>query len=152
MLLKKVDLSLGRRTYSSLFSLHQRFIAITGASERVALQALKVSDWYLEGAIDVFYSQPRVQQTSTDSRHLEKLYNRYRDPYADMILADGINTLCNDLMEFIGGLQSLGIDMLERFCERLPYIRSELSDNQKFKEIFGVIALFRIQSLKIVKS
>ncbi|KAM0015846.1 hypothetical protein Hdeb2414_s0020g00567481 [Helianthus debilis subsp. tardiflorus] len=69
-----------------------------------------------------------------------------------MILADGVNTLCNDLTEFVSGLQSLGIDMLERFCERLPYIRSELSDNQKFKEIFGVIALVRIQSLKIVKS
>ncbi|MFS7955876.1 putative defective-in-cullin neddylation protein [Helianthus anomalus] len=96
-------------------------------------------DWYLEGAIDAFYSQPRVQQTSTDSRHLEKLYNRYRDLYADMILADGVNTLCNGLMEFAGGLQSLGIDMLE-------------SDNQKFEEIFGVIALVRIQSLKIVKS
>ncbi|MFS7928824.1 putative defective-in-cullin neddylation protein [Helianthus anomalus] len=140
----------------------QRFIAITGASERVALQALKASDWYLEGAIDVFYSQPQVKQSSTDSRHLEKLYNRYKDPYADMILADGISTLCNDLMvdpqdivmlviswymkaatmcefskqEFVGGLQSLGIDTLERFRERLPYIRSELSDNQKFKEIY----------------
>ncbi|KAK9065518.1 hypothetical protein SSX86_014919 [Deinandra increscens subsp. villosa] len=143
----------------------QRFMDITGASERVALQVMKASEWHLEGAFEVFYSQPQPQvqvQPSTDSRNLEKLYDRYKDPYADMIMAHGISTLCNDLMvdpqdivmlviswhmkaatmcefskqEFFGGLQSLGIDSLEKFRERLPFIRSELNDDQKFKEIY----------------
>lgn len=46
-------------------------------SEKAALQALKASDWHLEGAFDVFYSQPHIR-TSTDTRHLEELYNRYK--------------------------------------------------------------------------
>ncbi|GMH10685.1 hypothetical protein Nepgr_012526 [Nepenthes gracilis] len=140
----------------------QQFMVITGASEKVALQALKASDWHLEGAFDVFYSQPHIRSL-TDSRHLEELYNRYKDPYADMILADGITLLCNDLQvdpqdivmlvlswhmkaatmcefskqEFIGGLQALGVDSLEKFRERIPYMRSELKDDQKFREIYN---------------
>lgn len=46
-------------------------------SEKVALQALKASDWNLEGAFDVFYSQPQIR-TYTDTRHLEELYKRYK--------------------------------------------------------------------------
>ncbi|KAM1032322.1 hypothetical protein ACFX2I_035915 [Malus domestica] len=140
----------------------QQFIMITGASEKVALQALKSSDWHLEGAFDVFYSQPQLQ-THTDSRHLEELYNRYKDPRADMILVDGISLLCNDLQvdpqdivmlvvswhmkaatmcefskqEFVDGLESLGIDSLDKFREKIPFMRSELKDEQKFREIYN---------------
>ncbi|XP_004243966.1 uncharacterized protein [Solanum lycopersicum] len=140
----------------------QQFMTITGASEKVALQALKVSDWNLEGAFDVFYSQSQVK-SSADARRLEELYNRYKDPYADMILADGISLLCNDMQvdpqdivmlvlswhmkaatmcefskqEFIGGLQSLGIDSLEKLREKLPFMRSEMKDEHKFREIYN---------------
>ncbi|KAH0671517.1 hypothetical protein KY290_026870 [Solanum tuberosum] len=140
----------------------QQFMTITGASEKVALQALKVSDWNLEGAFDVFYSQSQVK-SSADTRRLEELYNRYKDPYADMILADGISLLCNDMQvdpqdivmlvlswhmkaatmcefskqEFIGGLQSLGIDSLEKLREKLPFMRSEMKDEHKFREIYN---------------
>ncbi|PIM99518.1 hypothetical protein CDL12_27985 [Handroanthus impetiginosus] len=80
-----------------------------------------------------------------------------------MILVDGITLLCNDLQvdpqdivmlvlswhmkaatmcefskqEFIGGLQSLGIDSLEKFRERIPFMRSELKDEHKFREIYN---------------
>ncbi|XP_024188744.1 transport inhibitor response 1-like protein Os04g0395600 [Rosa chinensis] len=46
-------------------------------SDKVSLQTLKASDWHLEGAFDIFHSQPQIQ-AHTDSRHLEKLYNRYK--------------------------------------------------------------------------
>ncbi|XP_042417265.1 DCN1-like protein 2 [Zingiber officinale] len=140
----------------------QQFMAITGTSEKVALQALKASDWHLEGAFDMFYSQPHIR-TTTNTRHLEDLYNRYKDPYVDMILVDGISLLCSDLQvdpqdivmlvvswhmkaatmcefsqqEFLGGLQSLGIDTIEKFREKLSYMRSELRDDQKFREIYN---------------
>ncbi|KAL4301746.1 hypothetical protein GQ457_10G015860 [Hibiscus cannabinus] len=139
----------------------QQFMTITGASEKIALQALKASDWHLEGAFDFFYSQPH--KSYTDATHLEELYNRYKDPYADMILADGITLLCNDLKvdpqdivmlvvswhmkastmceyskeEFFTGLQALGIDSLEKFLERISFMRSELKDEQKFREIYN---------------
>ncbi|GMI84018.1 hypothetical protein like AT3G12760 [Hibiscus trionum] len=140
----------------------QQFMTITGASEKIALQALKASDWHLEGAFDFFYSQPHIK-SYTDTAHLEELYNRYKDPYTDMILVDGITLLCNDLQvdpqdivmlvvswhmkastmceyskeEFFIGLQALGIDSLEKFCERIPFMRSELKDEQKFHEIYN---------------
>lgn len=139
----------------------QQFMAITGASEKVSIQSLRASDWHMEGAFDVFYSQPQPK-SYTDMRHLEELYNKYKDPYADMIMADGISLLCTDLQvdpqdivmlvvswhmkaatmcefskqEFVGGLQALGIDSLEKFRERLPFMRSELKDEQKFREIY----------------
>nr|GLL38235.1 uncharacterized protein LOC102604381 isoform X2 [Ipomoea trifida] len=140
----------------------QQFMTITGASEKVAHQALKASDWHLEGALDVFYSQPQVK-SSADKRRLEELYNRYKDPYADMIMADGISLLCNDIQvdpqdivmlvvswhmraatmcefskqEFIGGLQSLGVDSLDKFREKIPFMRAELKDEHKFREIYN---------------
>ncbi|KAI0523403.1 hypothetical protein KFK09_005798 [Dendrobium nobile] len=138
----------------------QQFMAITGTSEKVALQALKSSDWHLEGAFDIFYSQPHIRAT-TDSRHLEELYNRYKDTYADMILVDGISLLCNDLQvdpqdivtlvlswhmkaatmcefsrqEFIGGLQSLGVDTIQKFREKIPSLRAELKDERGQKSL-----------------
>ncbi|KAG0464326.1 hypothetical protein HPP92_020395 [Vanilla planifolia] len=139
----------------------QQFMAITGTSEKVALQALKSSDWHLEGAFDIFYSQPHVRAT-IDLRHLEALYDRYKDPYLDMILVDGISLLCNDLQvdprdivtlviswhmkaatmcefskqEFIGGLQSLGVDTIQKLREKIPSLRAELKDEQKFRDIY----------------
>lgn len=100
-------------------------------SEKSALQALKASDWHLEAAFDVFYSQPQPR-SNADTRRLEELYNRYKgkllvvtlefikatsnivclpfgfkivllhsaDKYSDMILADGVSVLCNDLQVF----------------------------------------------------
>ncbi|KAB1216875.1 DCN1-like protein [Morella rubra] len=86
-----------------------------------------------------------------------------QDPYSDMILVDGITLLCNDLQvdpqdivmlvvswhmkaatmcefskqEFLGGLQALGIDSLDKFRERIAFMRSELKDDQKFREIYN---------------
>ncbi|GAA0153365.1 ubiquitin-protein ligase [Lithospermum erythrorhizon] len=131
-------------------------------SEKVATQALKASDWHLEAAFEVFYSQPQAKSL-TNTRHLEDLFNKYKDPYADMITADGITLFCSDLQvdpqdivmlviswhmkastmcefskqEFIGGLQSIGIDSLEKFTEKLPFLGSELKDEQKFREIYN---------------
>ncbi|KAF3588060.1 hypothetical protein F2Q69_00031785 [Brassica cretica] len=126
----------------------QQFVAITGASEKNALQALKASDWQLEAAFDVFYSQPQP---------------RSNDPYSDMILAEGISVLCSDLQvepqdivtlvlswhmnaatacefskeEFFGGLQALGVDSIGKLQEKLSFMRSELKDEQKFHEIYN---------------
>ncbi|KAM1122827.1 hypothetical protein ACFX2I_004320 [Malus domestica] len=157
----------------------QQFIMITGASEKVALQVLKESDWHLEGAFDIFYTQPQLQaetdsntDSNTNSRQLEELYNTYKGklylsihsyPDVDMILVDGISLLCNDLQvdpqdivmlvvswhmkaatmcefskeEFVEGLEPLGIDSLDKFREKIPFMRSELKDEQKFREVYN---------------
>ncbi|EER89486.1 hypothetical protein BDA96_10G116800 [Sorghum bicolor] len=139
----------------------QQFMTITGASEKVALQALKASDWHLEGAFDFFYSQPQISAVNT--RHLEDIFNRYKEPDGDMIMVEGISQLCNDLQvdpqdivmlviswhmkaatmceftrqEFIGGLQSIGVDSIEKFRGKLPSLRAELKDDNKFRDIYN---------------
>ncbi|KAI7986239.1 hypothetical protein LOK49_LG14G00860 [Camellia lanceoleosa] len=45
--------------------------------EKVASQALKASDWHLEGALDIFSDQIQVKSYA-DTRHVEELYNRYK--------------------------------------------------------------------------
>ncbi|KAF8048232.1 hypothetical protein N665_2598s0004 [Sinapis alba] len=140
----------------------QQFVAITGASEKSALQALKASDWQIEAAFDVFYRQPQPKSNG-DLRRLEELYNRYKDPFSDMIQAEGISILCSDLQvepqdivtlvlswhmnaatacefsreEFFGGLQALGVDSIGKLQEKLSFMRSELKDEQKFYDIYN---------------
>ncbi|KAK4594934.1 hypothetical protein RGQ29_018605 [Quercus rubra] len=47
-------------------------------------------------------------------------------------------TMCEfSKQEFIGGLQGLGIDFLEKFCEKIPFMCMELKDDQKFREIYN---------------
>ncbi|XP_021598558.1 uncharacterized protein LOC110604615 isoform X2 [Manihot esculenta] len=71
-------------------------VSMSSANEKASFQSFKGRDWHLEGAFDVFYNQPQIK-TFTDSRYLERLYNRYKDPHVDMVLVDGITLLCNDL-------------------------------------------------------
>ncbi|KAK5833579.1 hypothetical protein PVK06_017427 [Gossypium arboreum] len=80
-----------------------------------------------------------------------------------MILVDGITLLCNDLevdpqdiimlviswhmnastmceyskMEFLRGLQELSVDTVEKFRDKISYIRSELNDEKKFHDIYN---------------
>ncbi|KMZ60984.1 DCN1-like protein 1 (Defective in cullin neddylation protein1-like protein 1) [Zostera marina] len=139
----------------------QQFMAITGATDKAAIQSLKASDWHLEGAFDIYYTQLQIRAV-TDSKLLEELYRRYKDPYAEMIMADGITLLCSDLQvdpqdivmlvlswhmkaatmcefsrqEFIGGLQTLGVDSIDKLREKIPLMRAEMKDDQKFGDIY----------------
>ncbi|KAE8680323.1 putative ubiquitin-protein ligase [Hibiscus syriacus] len=48
------------------------------------------------------------------------------------------STMCEfSKQEFFTGLQALGIDSLGKFRERIPFMRSELKDEQKFGEIYN---------------
>eukprot|EP00246_Nothoceros_aenigmaticus_P012694 TRINITY_DN4054_c0_g1_i2.p1 TRINITY_DN4054_c0_g1~~TRINITY_DN4054_c0_g1_i2.p1 ORF type:complete len:258 (+),score=35.22 TRINITY_DN4054_c0_g1_i2:203-976(+) len=140
----------------------QQFMAIAGASEKAALAALKSSDWNLEGAFEYFYNQP-PSRPATDPRHVEELYLRYKDPQSEMVLVDGVSLFCDDLQvdpgdvvmlviswhmkaatmcefsrqEFIMGLQSLGVDSVDKLKYLLPSLRQELKDEHKFRDIYN---------------
>lgn len=137
-------------------------MSVTGASEKVAIQTMKTHDWHLEGALEAFYNEGNAKAVQEKNRW-EVLFNKYKDPKADMIMADGISNLCNDLQvepqdivmlvlswhfqaeticefskqEFIGGVQSLEIDSLEKFKKKIPFLRSELKDEDTFREIYN---------------
>lgn len=141
----------------------QQFISKTGASERSALASLKASDWNLKLAFEVFYSSSSpLSYARTDTVLQEQLYQRYKDPDADIVLVDGISRLCEDLEvepsdvamlvlswhmgaatmceftreEFLSGLQSLGVDSVQKLKAAVPALRAELKDEKKFREIY----------------
>ncbi|XP_060209004.1 uncharacterized protein LOC132636258 isoform X2 [Lycium barbarum] len=140
----------------------QQFMSVTGASEKVAIQTLKTNDWHLEGALEAFYSQDHIK-AATEKNRWEGLFKKYKEPNVDMIMADGISNLCNDLQvdpgdivmlvlswkmkaenmcefskqEFIGGVQSLEIDSLEKFKKKIPVLRSQLKDEDTFRDIYN---------------
>jgi len=119
----------------------------------------------LESAINNFYtsSYSRPAAPKTDRRLLESLYESYRDSSDDLILADGVSRLCDDLEvdpadvvllvlswhmnaatmcefsrdEFINGLASLGCDSIDKLKAQLPSLREELKDDSKFREIYN---------------
>ncbi|CAN4102492.1 unnamed protein product [Withania somnifera] len=120
----------------------QQFMTITGAGEKVALRALKVCDWSLEGAFDVFYGRSQVKSSVIQGGWRSFTIDTKVDPQDIVMLVLSwhmkASTMCEfSKQEFIGGLQSLGIDSLEKLREKLPFMRSEMRDEHKFREIYN---------------
>ncbi|XP_057342196.1 DCN1-like protein 3 isoform X2 [Microplitis mediator] len=102
------------------------------------------------------------QKESIDEK-LSVLFDQYKDPHEDIILADGIERLCNDLQlspndfkvlilawkleaeqmcqftrkEFFNGLKSMRVDSIRGIQLRLPEIVQELINNgDMFKDLY----------------
>jgi len=93
---------------------------------------------------------------------LEVLFNKYKETGDDVIGPAGIEKFCADLgvdpedvvvlvfawkinasemgyfhkEEFVKGLEGMGIDSIDKIKTQLPRLKSELEDQNKFKEIF----------------
>ncbi|KAF7989582.1 hypothetical protein HCN44_008256 [Aphidius gifuensis] len=103
------------------------------------------------------------QQKDALDLKLNALFDQYKDPVEDTILADGIERLCDDLQlspddfkvlvlawkldaeqmcqftraEFINGLKSLNVDSISSIQLRLPNVVNELSqNNEMFKDLY----------------
>ncbi|KAK9814215.1 hypothetical protein WJX72_002410 [[Myrmecia] bisecta] len=148
----------------------EQFKAITGANDKNTLHCLAAGQWVVEAAIEVFYTSAFPESSSTastsgprlDAAALEQLYQRYRDPNSDQILAEGVGQFCSDLnvdpedvimlviswhfraatmceyskQEFVDGMKSLGCDSIAALTAKLPSLRAELRSEGKFKEIY----------------
>ncbi|GJP52646.1 hypothetical protein CLOM_g11747 [Closterium sp. NIES-68] len=94
---------------------------------------------------------------------IQELFLRYKDPDSDMILADGISQLCEDLQvepqdivmlvlswhlnaatmceysrhEFTSGLRSLRVTSVDALKALLPSFRRELQDENVFRQIYN---------------
>lgn len=105
-------------------------------------------------------TDPNPEQTDT---HLSVLFEHYKDPLEDNILAEGIERLCNDLQvspdefrvlvlawkldasqmcrftraEWLNGLCSMRVDSIKGIQQRLPELVTELqSDPDLFKDLY----------------
>jgi DCN1-like protein 1/2 len=98
-----------------------------------------------------------------DRTAIHQLFLKYKDENEDAVLAEGIMQLCEDLevepedlvvlvlsyhldaqsmgeysqSEFESGMESLGVDSLEKLKNKLPQLRAELEDPDSFREIYN---------------
>ncbi|KAK9789364.1 hypothetical protein WJX73_000465 [Symbiochloris irregularis] len=151
-----------------------QFKSITGANDRVAQSCLQVADWVTDVALDNFYSgspQPDPSPVASGSgrqKNIEALYQRFKDPDQDAILADGITQFCSELevdpadivmlvisqhlnaasmgeytkTEFEEGMEELGCDTMVKLKRKLPQLRSEMQDPRRLKVIWDYAYLF----------
>lgn len=147
----------------------KQFRTITGATEKVAIEYLKSESWNLQNAIDSYYiSPPAMPAPRIDKKAIERLWLKYRDSQRDVMLAEGIGQLCEDLQvdpadvamlvlswhmnaemmsefkkeEFVEGLTQLGCDSIEKLRKRLPDLRTELNDSETFQKIYEFAYMF----------
>lgn len=148
-----------------------QFSSVTGAPASAALDCLQLTNWALEPAVDYFYSSGisrTVSRSAINHKSLREFFEQYKDANSDVILAEGILQLCEDLnvepedlvmlvlswhlkaqtmgeytrSEFEGGMERLGVDSLDKLKAKLPRFRSELNDPSSFKEIYNYAYLF----------
>jgi DCN1-like protein 1/2 len=142
--------------------------AITGASTRAAVECLQVSGWVMEAAVDCWYSSGMAQAVEgaaprVDRTAITQLYQHYKDPDTEAVLAEGIMKLCEDLgiepedtvmlvlswhlkaaamgefsrEEFEGGLGRLAVDSLDKLRDKLPALRAQLDDPASYRDIYN---------------
>ncbi|KAL0034111.1 hypothetical protein WJX79_009520 [Trebouxia sp. C0005] len=139
-----------------------QFQGITGASKEQAAQCLQSSQWNVELAINFFFNQGLTASTSNDNSAITSLYEKYRDKQEDAILADGVGRFCQDLQvdpsdivtlviswhfqaatmcefsknEFVEGMEELGCNSIDSLRHKLPQLRSELTNEKAFRDIY----------------
>ena len=115
---------------------------------------------------------PRTDcQPKLDAASIEAAYRKYKDPdgaNGDMILADGVFRLCEDLGvdpadvavlvlayhfkaaamcefsrdEFCGGMARLGVDTVPKLAAKLPALRASLADDATFRAVYAFAFTF----------
>lgn len=142
-----------------------QFRAITGGSDKQAIECLRQAAWSVEGGIDVFYSSGmQAAAAPMDTSGVEKMFDRYKDPGdSSKMMAEGIGHLCDDLGvepsdiallvlsyhlsarimceytrdEWVNGLLRLGIDSIDKLKSKLGDMRGELQDTHRFQEVYN---------------
>lgn len=141
----------------------KKFIALTQTGEQTAIYCLQHNDWKLDLASDNYFQNPDFYFRELDTKKIELLFNKYRDPNDHLkISSDGVVRLLEDLQlspesrlvliiawklraqtqcefsrdEFVNGFCDLGVDNLDKLKQKLPQLDTELNDILKFKDFY----------------
>ncbi|KAG1667415.1 hypothetical protein FOA52_004832 [Chlamydomonas sp. UWO 241] len=148
----------------------QQFLAITGASEKVATECLRATQWSVEHAIDHYYASglAAVPGASSNIKSLDGLFDKYKESDGDMIQAEGLVRFCEDLgvdpsdvvvliisyymsaavmceyskQEFTTGMLKMGVDSVEKLKKKLPELRMELKSEDRFRDVYNYAYMF----------
>ncbi|KAF5827375.1 DCN1-like protein 2 [Dunaliella salina] len=146
-----------------------QFKSITGASDKVAFDSLKAANWMLEAAIDYYFASGLSATTpGVDPKAVDQMFSAYKDPDEDVIGAEGIMKLCEDLgiepadivmlviafhmnaaamgeftkAEFSEGMLKMGVDSVDKLKKKLPELREELNNPDRFHDIYNYAYMF----------
>jgi len=137
---------------------------VVDVSDKVAAEVLKAANWSLNAAVELYFSSPRYAKgPAVDPNLLDALFKRYSESGQEVILADGVVAFCEDLAvdpsdvvmlviswrmgarhmgeftraEFTAGLETLGLDSVDKLKEQLPQMRRSLqTDEGVFSEVY----------------
>ncbi|WZN63947.1 defective in cullin neddylation protein [Chloropicon roscoffensis] len=139
----------------------RHFQAITDCNESLAASILRSNNWNLERAIEYVFAEG-MEYSNIKPAVLEKIFKEYKDKDEDLVMAEGIGRFCDDLGvdpsdpitlvisrymaaatmgeytkdEFFRGFQRLNCDSVSAMKKKLPTLRKELSDDDKFKDTY----------------
>lgn len=137
------------------------FVRVTNSNARDAISCLTSSYWNLESAINVYFSSGGKKGKKLN-KSIHELYLKYHDAHQKKILAEGIIRFCEDIQvqpedvvmfvicwymgaetmgefsqgEFEAGLERIGADSIESLKAKIPYLRKEMENEAKFKQIY----------------
>lgn len=139
-------------------------MSLTQTPENTAIICLSHNEWKLDLASDNYFQNPDLYFRELDKKKIEQMYNKYRDSNdLNKITTDGILKLLEDLNlspdsrlvliiawkfkaetqceftrdEFVNGLNSLGVDSIEKIKTKLPVLDTETINNPiKFKDFY----------------
>jgi len=144
----------------------KQFIVFTNSSENCAIETLKNNEWNLEVSVDSFFNSPPPTAFQNDSKvdvaKIEDLFFQFKDT-DEAIQYTGMEKLMNALgidpndivmfvlawqfnastmgefsrQEFVEGMTALKCESIQKLRDRLPSLRSEVIDNQTFKEFYN---------------
>uniref|UniRef100_A0A6B2LFK6 Defective in cullin neddylation protein n=1 Tax=Arcella intermedia TaxID=1963864 RepID=A0A6B2LFK6_9EUKA len=138
------------------------FISFTHSSEARAVQYLNAAKWNVEGAVDVYFSNPPPpEKTKFDENSIAKLFQNYSGG-AENIEQDGIERFFKELnvdmtdvvsfavlwqfrakspnqltkQEFVDGFKRLQCSNLNDLKSKIRGIKKDLEDENIFKEFY----------------
>ncbi len=108
------------------------------------------------------------QSAKVDAAAIEACYRKYKDGGSDMIMADGVSRLCEDLRvdpgdvavlvlayhfkaasmcefskaEFTSGMAALGCDSVAKLAAKLPALRASLAEDATFRGVYAFTFAF----------
>jgi len=142
----------------------KQFAQVADTNDKMALEVLKAANWSLDTAFELFFTQSHFSQgPAVDLKEINALYDRYRTPDQDLMMAEGVGQFCEDLQqdpgdvvmlvlawvmnaahmceftreEFVQGMSTLRCDSLAKLQAQLPNLRALLQDEGKFHEIYN---------------
>lgn len=153
----------------------KQFIAFTSTGEKTAIYCLSSHDWRMDIATDNYFQHPEryykdsskssssaEKSRSSDKKKIIHLFEKYKDPNEDKMLAQGLSKFCEDIdldpasfeillicwkfkaavqceftrKEFVDGMVELSADSLDSLKRRLPGVERELTDQSKFRDLY----------------